>query len=134
MDAGGGASILSTQISVAAIVVWAFQQLKKAKWFTLLRDGGQKWTQRTISIIAALFSHGGISYVWNPVLNAQGNRTLSFAIPAWSVIVLGLWHWAQQFIFQESWYQAAYNRFGLSSLASGIVEQQKAAPAAQQGS
>jgi len=120
------ANIVTTQFSATVCFVWAIQQLKKAKWFPLLEQKGQWLIKRGVSIIGAFFIHTSIGYVWNPTLDANGNRHLDLAIPTFAVMAVGLWHWFSQFVIQESWYQAAYNRFGLSSLGAGVPEAQTA--------
>lgn len=113
------ANIVVTQFSATAVFVWGMEQLKRATWFPLLQQKGQVMAKRVLSVIAAFFIHSGINYVWNPVFDVNGYRHLDLAIPATAVIMVGLWHWAAQFIMQESWFQLIFNRLGFTSAPQG---------------
>lgn len=107
------ANVVVTQIGSTAIFVWAYQKLKLSPYFPVITEKTAKWAKIAVSAVAAFFIHGGIGYVWDPHLDANGNRQLVLSIPAYSVIALNLWHTLCQYIFQESWYQAFYNKFGM---------------------
>ena len=114
------ANVLGTQIGAAAVFVWALQQLKRWPQFTLLRETGQKWIQRGLSIAVAGAVHMGISHVWNPGV-AAGAGALTIIFPGWYVMAIGVWHWANQYIYQELGYQLVYNRVSVTSDATGSV-------------
>lgn len=103
------ANIVMTQFTYSAVVVYGMQRLKAASWFPLLQ-AGQARASRTFSIIAAFFGHAGISYVWDPTVDANGMRHLAIAIPTlWGAALL-IWHWLGQYAMQETLYQAAANK------------------------
>ena len=99
------ANIAITQFTSAAIVVWGSQKLKQAAWFPLFKEG-QAAIIRIWSVFWAFVIHAGVSYTWDPVLDANGNRHLTLAIPTlWGAAIL-LWHWLGQYAMQETLYQA----------------------------
>lgn len=103
------ANIIMTQFTYSAVVVWGMQRLKSASWFPLLQAGQAKLS-RSVSVIAAFFGHAGISYVWDPSIDASGMRHLAIAIPTlWGAVLL-MWHWLGQYVMQEMVYQAAANK------------------------
>lgn len=112
------ATILGTQLSSAAMVVYMMQRLKNASWFPWLVAGKAKLS-RSISIIIAFFVHIGIGYTWDPVLDASGNRHLSLAIPAAGALAVGVWHWFNQFVMQELVYQVTANKITPTTTPNG---------------
>lgn len=104
------ANLVGTQVSSAIVAVWGIQQLKKAPWFPLLKMNGQLWAKRTLSVLTALGVHTGISHVWNAGTAPGVAHVLIINIPPIGVIVEGLWHWSNQYIYQESAYQLFYAR------------------------
>lgn len=117
------ANILSTQITYAGIVVYLMQRIKDSPKFPWLQ-AGQKYITRTVSIVVAFFGHAGISYVWDPSIDAGGNRHLSLAIPTFTAGTLLIWHWLGQFVMQEFAYQATINKVSVTTNAAGAIPAQ----------
>ena len=103
------ANIVTTQFTSAALVVYALQKLKSARWFPWLRAQGQLWLKRGISIGAALGIHTGITHIWNPGTE-PGWHVLVITIPPATIVAVGLWHWLGQYAMQETLYQAVANK------------------------
>lgn len=115
-DPNAVASVLSTQVTAAAMTVWLLQTLKNAKWFPLLQHG-QKAISRAVSFIISAFVSIGIGYSWTK--NLDGTHVLMLAIPTMPVLALGAWHWAQQFVYNEIIYQSTVNKLSVTSKPSG---------------
>jgi hypothetical protein len=114
------ANLAVTQFTAAGVAVWAIQQLKNASWFPWLKQNGQAWGKRLVSIATAIGIHTGIGYVWNGGTPPAGYQyQLIINIPAVSVIAVTVWHWISQYVLQEAWYQTAYNRVTLTSRPVG---------------
>jgi hypothetical protein len=114
------ASIGMTQFGATCMGVYAIQLLKKSPWYpeaVKLR----KYFSRMLSVIMAFAIHAGISYTWQPMLDANGDRHLDLAIPTLSVAAVLLWHWACQFAAQETIFQVAANRVGVTTDATGAM-------------
>lgn len=99
------AQVLWHMFISSAMGVALLQWLKKAPWFPFAKQVGTKKMNRVLAIILALFGATGISYVWNP----QQHTLLLTNLSLWGVIN-ALWHWIQQFVLQETVYQATANR------------------------
>lgn len=93
------ASIVITQFTSSAIVVFIINKLKAAKWFPLLQKDWT-WMNRTFSIIAAFLVAQGIHWVWTP-----DTRVLAITIPTLWGFVTGVWHWINQYVSQEALHQ-----------------------------
>lgn len=115
-DPNAIANVLSTQVTAAAMTVWALQKLKDAPWFPLLQHG-QKSISRAASAIASAFVSIGIGYTWTK--NADGSHVLMLAIPTLPILVAGVWHWGQQFAFNELIYQSTVNKLSVTTSANG---------------
>lgn len=90
---------LSTFTS-SAIVVYAMQRLKQAKWFPLVQADRAK-LNRLFSIGAAAIGAMSVEWVWDPSV-----RSLTIHIPTLWVAIVGLWHWLNHYAMQETIYQA----------------------------
>jgi hypothetical protein len=114
------ASIGMTQFGATCMGVYGIQLLKKSPWYPIAVSA-RKYLSRIISVVLALVIHAGISYTWDPKLDANGNRHLDLAIPTLSFAAVLLWHWACQFAAQETIFQVAANRVGVTTDATGAV-------------
>lgn len=96
------ANIVLTHFTSAAMVVYIINALKSAPWFPWLQ---KEWNvlNRVASVAAAFFTSIGISYVWTA--HPDGTHQLVLDIPTWSVLLLSLWHWLNQFAMQETIHQ-----------------------------
>jgi hypothetical protein len=109
-SAGAGAAHVGSTLIIVGVMNW----LKNSRWFPLLKDG-QKIVNRTVSIFSALAVQLGISYQWS--VNALGGHNLLIAIPTFSVILIGLFHWASQYLYQELSYQGLSGLLALKDIA-----------------
>jgi len=114
------ASIVLTQVTAGASAVWIMQYLKTSKWFPLLQEG-KKYVSRGVSMAAAFLIHGGVSYTWDPSLDANGNRHLMLAIPTLAAFSVFMWHWFGQYTLQELMYQGTINRVAVTTDSTGSV-------------
>lgn len=114
------ANIVVTQFTASAVVVYGMQVLKNASWFPLLQSG-RKYASRIVSILAAFAIHGGVSYTWDPSLDASGNRHLLIAIPTAAAVCVYLWHWLGQYALQEVMYQGTVNKVSVTTDQAGSV-------------
>lgn len=110
-------STAGAHIGSTLIVVGTMQWLKNSKWFPLLTEG-RKALNRIVSICAAGAIQLGISFQWSA--NGSGGHTLLTNIPALSVIAIGLFHWACQFIYQETGYQVMSGLLALKAIAGNL--------------
>jgi hypothetical protein len=115
-DPNAVSNVLSTQVAAAAATVWIMQKLKSSSWFPLLQHG-QKAASRAASLLVAFFVSIGIGYTWNR--NADGSHVLILAIPTTAALIIGAWHWFQQFTFHEIIYQATINKLSVTTSAEG---------------
>lgn len=106
------ASVLFSHFTSAAVVVYAIQLLKSAKWFPWLQHEGQVSLKRIVSIAGALGAHTGITYAWHSLGSgtAAGGYQFIVTLPPLSVVLAFVWRWAGQWITQESFYQVIYNK------------------------
>lgn len=108
------ANVALTTFTSSAVVVWVIQRLKAAKWFPLLKEG-QAGITRTVSVVAALGTHLGVSYEWTRA--ADGTHTLAIGgLGAASILIAG-WHWLNHYALQETIYQATVNKTPAPPLA-----------------
>jgi hypothetical protein len=96
------ASIGVTHFTSAAIVVYAINKLKAAKWFPLLQKDWT-WINRGFSMFVAFAVSIGIHYTW--ASDTTGGHTLTLQIPTLAALGLGLWHWLNQYAMQETLHQ-----------------------------
>lgn len=115
MDAA--TSLAGTQIGATLLAVGGMQWLKKSSWFPLIKEG-QKELNRLWSILVA----GGISLGIHVTFTGSAAQGWSFAgtIPSVYTLLVGLFHWAVQYIYQETGYSVLQGLQSLSQLASTI--------------
>jgi hypothetical protein len=106
-------NIFITQFTSSAVVVWLIQKLKNASWFPWLQHG-QATVSRLFSMAAAAAVAIGINYTWNPQ-----TRGLLITIPTVSALLLGAWHWLNQFVLNETVYQATVNKVSITTRPTG---------------
>jgi MFS superfamily sulfate permease-like transporter len=111
------ASLVGTQFGSTLLAVGGIQWLKNSSWFPLIKEG-QKIGNRIWSIVAAGAITLGIHYVWNPA--PDGSHILTITIPTASVLFIAFFHWASQFIFQETGYTLLQGMQSLTTLARSI--------------
>lgn len=97
------ASVGVTHFTSAAIVVYAMNKLKTAKWFPLLQKDWT-WINRGFSMFVAFAVSIGIHYTWTAD-TIGGGHTLTLQIPTLAVLGLSIWHWLNQYAMQETLHQ-----------------------------
>lgn len=112
MDSNAVSNIVMTQFTSSAVVVWLMQKLKSASWFPFLQHG-RATVSRLFSIGVAFFVAIGIGYTWNT--NSSGIHTLTLTIPGLWGLAVGVWHWLNQFVLQETVYQATVNKISVTT-------------------
>jgi hypothetical protein len=106
------ASIGVTHFTSAAIVVWAMNKLKTAKWFPLIQKDRVK-LNRAVSVIVAFFISIGIHYTWSA--GAEGSHQLVLQIPSLTALALGVWHVLNQYAMQETLHQLTKPKNGMAT-------------------
>lgn len=92
-------SILGQQIPLALLLVFFQNWLKNQKWFPWLTHEAAQ-ANHLFSIVATALVTVGIHIT----LNTAGH-TLTITWPTLSVFLMGLWHWAQQYVFTKFTYK-----------------------------
>jgi hypothetical protein len=115
MDAS--TSLSGTQIGATLLAVGGMQYLKNAKWFPLLKEG-QKLINRLWSIAIAGFIAVGIHVTFTGSA-AEGWSFVGSTPSLWAMIV-GLFRWAVQFVYQETGYSVLQGLQALAQLAATI--------------
>lgn len=120
MDAA--TSLVGTQLGSTLLAIGGMQWLKKAKWFPLLKDG-QRELNRLWSIVIA----GGIALGIHVTFTGSSAEGWSFvgSIPSVWVMLTALFHWAAQYIYQETGYSILT---AAQSLAGILAHLQTVAP------
>lgn len=116
-------SLVATHIGSTIAVIGGIQWLKKIKSLTFIQ-AGSKVISRFVSIVAAFFVTVGIHYTWST--NPDGTHTLILANINFMVIVIALFHVTEQFLYQETGYQALQ---GIQAVQGILNFLQSAAPA-----
>lgn len=89
---------ITAQVTAAAACAFIMQGLQKWKaipWLTAHTTKLNVFLKVVLSFGATL----GISRAWEPA--ASGGGTLVITVPAFSIVMLGLWHWFGQFALQH---------------------------------
>ena len=96
-------SMVTTQLTASAVVVWAIQYLKAAGWFKFMSDDSGK-INRTVSALLALGTAAGIHLTFD---SGAGVLTITGITIANGLHFL--WASAQQFVGQEVLYEMIYH-------------------------
>ena len=113
----GTANVALSTFTSSAIVVYAMQRLKQAKWFPMVQADRAR-LNRLFSIGAAAIGAMSVEWVWDP-----GVRSLTGHIPTLWVAIVGLWHWLNHYAMQETIYQATSARAPLAGAISARMAQ-----------
>ena len=114
------ANIAVTQLGAAGVVAWGLQLLKQSKYYPWLTRESASITKRLYSVACAIGVHTGIAAVWNAGTPPVGFRyQLIINIPPIMVMLVTVWHWAVQFMFQEGWYQTVITRMAVPNVTTG---------------
>ena len=93
-------SMLGTQIGAAAVAAYAIQlaqKWSKLPWITEHTAGINIAARVITSGVAAL----GVSWAWGDL--SGGGHSLTLTIPSGATILVGMWHWFQQYAVQHGW-------------------------------
>jgi hypothetical protein len=92
---------LPTSVGVAIFFGYILDLLKRLKFFPKINYYSVK-LNIIIRVVLSGFGTLGISWAWSK--SGNGNQ-LSILLPAWSVLILGIWHWAVQYGMQDAFEQ-----------------------------
>jgi hypothetical protein len=104
------ASIGVTNFTSAAIVVYFINRLKASPWFPLLQKD-RTMLNRSFSVVVAFFVSVGIHYQWNNAYSTANGGSITIDLPGLYVLALGVWHWINQYAFQETLHQLTKPKF-----------------------
>ena len=93
------ASLVTTQITSSALVVYLLQVLKNSKYVPWITADKKRLLQ-ILSAVGAAAATIGVQHAWNP-----SARQLILTIPTLATVGFGLWHWLNHFVMQEMIYQ-----------------------------
>lgn len=115
MDAS--TSLASTQIGATLLAVGGIQVLKNWKKFPLIQKG-ERLANRLWSIGVAFFIALGIHVTFTG--SASQGWLFAGSIPSIYQILVGLFHWAVQYVYQETGYSILQGLQALTQLATTI--------------
>ena len=98
-------NLLTSQVTVGAVLSYALQVFKKASWFPVLQEDSAKAVKIFFAAVTSLCGVTGLTYVVDPTAH-----TLLIQNFSWALVGPALWHWLSQFVMQEGWYQAVFNK------------------------
>jgi hypothetical protein len=90
---------LQKSISIAGMASVLMQYLKNTKWFPLLSDKSSRGFKIATAAIVAAITTLGITWTHPDA------HSLLITWPGWGVMAGNLYHFGQQWLFQEAWYQ-----------------------------
>jgi hypothetical protein len=96
--------IFSQQLPLALVLVFVQQWLKKQPWFPIVSMEQTKLNARMnhlFSIIATGAATLGVHFTWT-----AADHTLAISGLAWSTVMVGAWHWVQQYALTKGTYTA----------------------------
>lgn len=111
-------SLVGTQVGSTLLAVGGMQLLKKATWVPIMQEG-RTVLNRFVSIVVAGGIALGIHFVWTA--GVAGDHTLTVTIPSIGVLATGAFHWASQFIYQETGYSVLQGLQSVSTLAKIVA-------------
>lgn len=88
-----------TAAAACSFILDRVQKSEIVPWIT----AHTKWINLAAKIVMSGAATLGISHAWNPA--PTGGGVLMVTVPAFTVIVLGLWHWFSQFALQHGFGQ-----------------------------
>ena len=100
-----GSQLVVSQLTLGAVASWVLEALKKASWFPVLSDESTKVAKVFWAALTSLLAVTGLSYVYDPTAHTLLIQGFSLTLVANAV-----WHWLTQFVMQEGWYQAVFNK------------------------
>jgi hypothetical protein len=90
---------LQKSISIAGMASVLMEYLKNTKWFPLLSDKSSRGFKIATAAIVAAITTLGITWTH------PDSHSLLITWPGWGVMAGNLYHFGQQWLFQEAWYQ-----------------------------
>jgi hypothetical protein len=98
-------NLLASQVTLGAVLSWGLQVLKNSKWFPVLQENSARIVKVLFSVVTSLGAVTGLSFAYNATAH-----TLLIGNLSWAMVLPSLWHWLTQFVIQEGWYQAVFNK------------------------
>lgn len=104
MNGGAGQELLS-QLTSAAIVVYALEALKRWAWCSWLTVDTRRANQ-VAAAIGALAAAVGIHFAFDASAAAAGTYVITVSGLTFSSFIHGAWHWINQWALQQLAYDA----------------------------
>lgn len=98
-----------SQLTSAAIVVYALQALKHSRWCPWLTQQ-TKTLNRILSALGAAASAIGVHFAFDAALSANGTYVITITGLTAMNVLHGLWHVANQFCLQQLAYDAVVSK------------------------
>lgn len=89
---------LPTSVSAAIVLGYALDTLKRLQQFPKINYYSTKlntWIRLAMTGLATV----GVSWTWSSTTN--GGHQWIWNLPAWTVLLIGIWHWATQYGMQQ---------------------------------
>lgn len=103
-----------SQLTAAAVTVYALQALKSSRWFPWLTQ--QTTTlNRLVSGLGALISAVGVHFAFDAAQNATGTYVVTITGATFSNIAHGIWHWINQFALQQIAYDGVVRKASIQT-------------------
>ena len=106
-------NLLASQVTLGAVLSWALQVIKNSKYFPALQEDSARVVKVIFSMATSLGAITGLSFAYNATAH-----TLLIGNLTWSMVLPALWHWLTQFVIQEGWYQAVFNKATIVPVAN----------------
>jgi len=97
--------LVVSQVTLGAVSSWVLQALKKASWFPVLNESSTTMLKYFWAAVTSLLAITGLSYVYDPAAHTLLIQNFSLTL-----VLNAAWHWLTQFVMQEGWYQAVFNK------------------------
>jgi hypothetical protein len=89
-----------SEFTTSAVVVYIINTIKSTGWFMKLKSWLPQ-AERVASALLAALSTAGLQWQWTPE-----THTLVIANLTLAVVGLGVWHWVQHYVLQETIFRA----------------------------
>lgn len=120
-------NLLASQVTLGAVFAWLLQLAKRTSWFPVLQEDSARVVKVLFSAVTSLGAITGLSFAYNATAH-----TLMIGNLSWAMVLPSLWHWLTQFIIQEGWYQAVFNKATIVPVANQEQAAVAVSPAAAQ--
>ena len=103
-----------SQLTAAAVTVYALQALKTARWFPWVKQE-TAGLNRLLSALGALISAVGVHFAFDAAQNANGTYVVTITGATVGNIAHGVWHWMNQFALQQIAYDGVVSKTSLQT-------------------